>query len=301
MADNISELPQPNEREIPGNWDLPENFKEHHRILQINYESRFISYEPTTPSEHMRYHTEKTGEEGEKTPIRNHRVRMEKFFNAEGKESARMRRDFHDEPRSKLDLISGLTWLRFNGEIENGYSFFSLPGSMHVTFVDDTSKAELGLVAYSGNNLDRVVFNGNFLSDSMDKYSTEKDPEVWLYAKKDNSGFVGQMMQSDWRIESGESQNEIDCYSKTGERVHISWGIDDDRYIVEYKDLNSGKTNTISAPITVNVQEVESLTQKEPPYQTAKHYGSEVLDVPWVKVPEAVGVNLSPSIGRKQN
>lgn len=299
MTDNISELPQSNEREIPGNWDLPENFKENNRILQIDKESRFISYEPTTPSENMRYYTEK--KEGKEIPVKNHRVRMEKFFNVEGKESARMRRDLHDEPRSKLDLISGLTWVRLNEEIKHYYSFFTLAGSMHITFVDNTSKAKLGLVAYSGNNLDRVVFDGNFLPDSMDKNSAGKGPEVWLSTRKDKSGFIGQMMQSDWRMESGESEHEIDCYSKTGQRVHISWDMDDDRYVIEYRDLDSGKTNTISAPIRVNVQEVESLTQKEPPYKRIKHYGREVLDVPWVKVPETVGVNFSPSIRPKQN
>ncbi|MBI4096587.1 MAG: hypothetical protein HY425_02610 [Candidatus Levybacteria bacterium] len=279
MRDSVSEEGLPKRPEIPPHWKIPsikdgEDFFEYFEVIQMyDKGAKFLSFRPVASgSQREEDAVRRLGLEGVKT-------HKDVVFDNNGnpKQIAEVW-EKQNSTECNIEIIDG----RYIGcRITHSESVpKSVEDAVEIELQDPFLEHHLlAKVVYgSMGRLEKVIFSGQFSTEG-DRQQVNPDGPYATIVDFPNPRVT-------YRDENEKGKAKVD----------VSWDQDEEgNFVVAYAHLDSRKKNVITVPSGINMTEIMQLVGKEPPYEKKMLNGVETLDIPWVRIPEIIGVNLSPS------
>ncbi len=278
MRDRVSEEGLPKRPEIPPHWKIPdikdgEDFFEYFEVIQMyDKGAKFLSFRPVASgSQQGEDAVRRLGLEG----VNTHKDVV--FDNNGNQKQIAEVWEKQNSGEWNMEIIGGLRVkyrIKYSKLVPEGAR---TGNTVEIEFQDPRSALYLAKVNYVNSSLREVSFTGESLTGGDGENANPDGPYVAIADFPDP------------RVTYRENE-------KGKAKVDVTWSQNKEgNFIVTYTHLGSGKKNTITVPLAIDMGKIMQAVGKEPPYEEKRFAGVEALDIPWVRIPEIIGVNLSPS------
>lgn len=259
------ERQNPENLQIPENWNFPERGDPHLGVVQIDLDERFLALRLPDDKEERYEYRERYGDY---------------FFDSDGN---LLQHRTHYSLDTIILLTGDSTVLYSISDVaRKGLSIYLLPSP---PTEEDLMPPNLGGFEYCNGHLDRVSLGDTFITD-RDQGGIIESPRLYfdMRYEKWRSSVFGANKEEIFRIKWSEEVSEVGA-----EKIKATF------LVVSQTHVPTKIEKILKAPLRIDRQKYIDAVFAKPPYGKERVAGQDRLVVPWRSIDRLVGASLSYS------